>query len=128
MINLSPTQLKKAHELAALLNSWRTNGYGLGSYHQARSSGHAANLVVLLRNDSSFQQMDLCDMLGRPEVQIIEAALLMLVPPVYSAETELLKEALIVLCNEQGGQLQAKLKVLGLGLVAVVVILWFFGE
>src|SRR5260370_39936474 len=123
MINLSPTQLKKAHELAALLNSWRTNGYGLGSYHQARSSGHAANLVILLRNDSSLQQMDLCDTLGRPEVQIIEAALLMLVPPVYSAETELLKEPRIVLSNEQGVQRPGKLKILGMGFFGVVLIL-----
>lgn len=123
MINLSPAQLNKAQALAALLNSWRTNGYGLGSYHQARSSGQAAHLASLLRNDSSFQQMDLCDLLGRPEVQIIEGALSLLLPPVYAAESELLKEALLVLCHEQGGRRQAKLTVAGLGLAAVVILL-----
>ncbi len=128
MTNLSMAQLKKAQALAALLNSWRTNGYGLGSYHQARSSGQPTNLAALLRSDSSFQQMDLCDLLGRPEVQIIEAALSMLMPPVYAAEVDLLKEALVALCNERGGQRQAKLTAVGLGFAAVVILLWLFGE
>ncbi len=128
MINLSPAQLKKAQALAALLNGWRVNGYSLGSYRQARSSGQATNFAALLRNDSSFQQMDLCDWLGRPEVQLIDTALSMLLPPVYAAESELLKEALMLLCNEQGGRRQAQLKVGGLGLAAVVILLWLFGE
>jgi hypothetical protein len=128
MTNLSPIQLKKAQALAALLNSWRTNGYGLGSYHQARSSGRAIDVAALLRNDSSFTQMELCDLLGRPEVQLIDTALSMLLPPVYAAEAELLKEALLVLCREQGGPRQAKLTAAGLGLGVVLILLWLFGE
>src|SRR6266851_5654497 len=103
MTNLPPIQLKKAQALAELLNSWRTNRYSLGSYHQARSSGQATNLAALLRDDSSFRQIDLCDLLGRPEVPVIDTALSLLLPPVYAAEVELLKEALLILCNERGG-------------------------
>lgn len=128
MTNLSPVQLRKAQALAGLLNGWRTNGYSLGSYHQARSSRQATPLAALLRDDSSFQQMDLCDLLGRPEVQVIDTALSMLLPPVFAAESELLKEALLILCNEQGGRRQANLKVAGLGLAAVVILLWLFGD
>jgi len=128
MSNLSPAQLKNAQTLAGLLNGWRTNGYSLGSYHQARSSRQAANVAALLRNDSTFQQLDICDLLGRPEVLVIDTALSMLLPPVYAAESELLKEALLVLCDEQGGRRKANLTVAGLGLAAVVILFWFFAD
>ena len=128
MTNLSPAQLKKAQALAGLLNGWRTNGHSLGSYHQARSSRQATNVAALLRNDSTFQQLDLCDLLGRPEVEVIDTALSMLLPPVYAAESELLKEALLVLCNEQGGRRKANLTVVGVGLAAVVILFWFLAD
>ncbi len=128
MANLSPAQLQKVQALAALLNGWRTNPYVVGSYHQARSSGQSANLAALLRNDVSFQEMDLCDLLGRPEVQLIDIALSWVLPPVYAGEIELLKEALLLLCNEHGARRQAKLTVAGLGLAAVVLLLWFAGD
>jgi hypothetical protein len=128
MTNLSPAQLQKVQALAALLNGWRTNPYGVPSYHQARSSGQSANLAGLLRNDASFQEMDLCDLFGRPELQLIDMALSWILPPVYAGEIELLKDALLLLCNEQGARRQTKLTVAGLGLATVVVLLWFLGD
>jgi hypothetical protein len=55
-------------------------------------------------------------------------ALSWILPPVYAGEIELLKDALLLLCNEQGARRQTKLTVAGLGLATVVVLLWFLGD
>ena len=64
-----------------------------------------AALVEHFRQDAEFAALDLCDFLGRPDVQAIEAALAVIAPPPYVfwiRDIQLVREALLVACKEHG--------------------------
>lgn len=62
-------------------------------------------LVDHFRQDAEFAALDLCDFLGRPDVQAIDAALAAIAPPPYSfwiRNVELVRQALLIVCTERG--------------------------
>src|SRR5437016_9673245 len=68
----------------------------------------AEEMALQLLQDPGFPGVELCDILGRPDVRAIETVVTAMVPSPYgyltSLEIQMLRDALVIACSSQGGQ------------------------